>query len=86
MDGRFLPTKHIIVLEVRLKLYFSRTEFMRLVMILIVTLVIVLGTNRSAFIMDLQFANPCIIIIQGDSVAGGPKLLSIKNYVIELMS
>jgi len=26
------------------------------------------------------------IVIQGDSVAGGPKLLSIKNYVIEIMT
>ena len=25
-------------------------------------------------------------IIQGDSVAKGPKLLSIKNYVIEIMT
>ena len=25
-------------------------------------------------------------IIQGDSVARGPKLLSIKNYVIEIMT
>ena len=25
-------------------------------------------------------------ILQGDSVARGPKLLSIKNYVIELMT
>ena len=27
-----------------------------------------------------------IFIIQGDSVARGPKLLSIKNYVIEIMT
>ena len=26
------------------------------------------------------------IIIQGDAVARGPKLLSIKNYVIEIMT
>jgi len=25
-------------------------------------------------------------VIQGDSVARGPKLLSIKNYVIEIMT
>jgi len=25
-------------------------------------------------------------IVQGDSVARGPKLLSIKNYVIEIMT
>jgi hypothetical protein len=30
--------------------------------------------------------NPKIIIIQGDSVTRGPKLLSIKNYVIEIMT
>ena len=53
MDGRVLHKKHIVVLEVRLKLYFPRTEFMRLVMILVVTLVTVFGTNRSAFVMDL---------------------------------
>ena len=28
----------------------------------------------------------CSVIIQGDSVARGPKLLSIKNYVIEIMT
>ena len=27
-----------------------------------------------------------IIIIQGESLARGPKLLSIKNYVIEIMT
>jgi len=26
------------------------------------------------------------IVIQGDSVARGPKLLSIKNYLIEIMT
>jgi len=26
------------------------------------------------------------VVVQGDSVARGPKLLSIKNYVIEIMT
>ena len=30
--------------------------------------------------------NVSISMIQGDSVARGPKLLSIKNYVIEIMT
>ena len=33
--------------------------------------------------------NVCVcvcIYIQGDSVTSGPKLLSIKNYVIEIMT
>ena len=41
----------------------------------------------------LKIANPevfklgmCIVNIQDDSVARGPKLLSIKNYVIEIMT
>jgi len=29
---------------------------------------------------------PTNVKIQGDSVARGPKLLSIKNYVIEIMA
>jgi len=33
-----------------------------------------------------QHQNPCLSIIQGDSVARGPKLLSIKNYVIEIIT
>jgi len=56
-DGRVLhqKKKHILVLEVRLNLYFPRTKFMRLVMILAKTPVIVFGTTRSAFIMELRY-------------------------------
>ena len=31
-------------------------------------------------------AGHAIWVIQGDSVARGPKLLSIRNYVIEIMT
>jgi len=34
---------------------------------------------------SLIYVYPCIVV-QGDSVARGPKLLSIKNYVIEIMT
>ena len=27
-----------------------------------------------------------MFVVQGDSVARGPKLLSVKNYVIEIMT
>ena len=40
---------------------------------------------------SLLFAPSCLVpetvaFIQGDSVARGPKLLSIKNYVIDIMT
>ena len=54
-DGRVLHKNRILVLEVRLKLYFPRGEFMRLVIILAVTLVFVLGSNRSAFVMEFHY-------------------------------
>ena len=33
----------------------------------------------------MDFETSVASIIQGDSLARGPKLLSIKNYVIEIM-
>jgi len=32
------------------------------------------------------FVKSTVTIVQGDSVARGPKLLSIKNFVIDIMT
>ena len=41
---------------------------------------------RDASENDVECKNSLTDIIQGDSVARGPKLLSIKNYVIEIIT
>ena len=38
------------------------------------------------FVLDGNVVMRRIPLLQGDSVARGPKLLSIKNYVIEIMT
>ena len=44
-----------------------------------------LGAVSRIYLM-LNFLWKGCRVIQGDSVARGPKLLSIKNYVIEIMT
>jgi len=36
--------------------------------------------------LELYGPRPHLLVIQVDSVARGPKLLSIKNYIIEIMT
>jgi hypothetical protein len=49
------------------------------------TLSAIIDRGVLEIIFSLMFVDPCIIV-QGDSVARGPKLLSIKNYVIDIMT